>query len=79
MLEEAPVHGFVRKAGMTALANWHMEYAELRKAQFRAWMEQKGSVLNGSMPDGLNLLGVKPPYVLPFHNGRGCNIYYNEK
>ena len=24
-------------------------------------------------------MGAKPPYVLPFHEGRGCNIYYNER
>ncbi|GAB4814843.1 hypothetical protein N2152v2_001889 [Parachlorella kessleri] len=76
---EAPVHGFVHKAGMTALANWHPAYVPLRTSQFKSWLEHKGSVLQGAGPAGLNLLGVKPPYILPFHDGRGCNIYYNER
>lgn len=76
---EAPVYGYVRKAGMTALANWHPAFANLRKSQFAAWQSMKGSLIEGSSAAGMNLLGVKPPYVLPFHDGRGCNIYYNER
>lgn len=75
----SPVHGFVHKAGMTALANWHPAYAALRKASLKAWLAEKGSLLTGSSRAGLNLLGTKPPFVLHFHDGRGCNIYYNEK
>jgi hypothetical protein len=63
---------------MTALANWHPAYANLRNEQFKSWLEQKGSLLQGR-PSGVSLLGAKPPYILPFHAGRGCNIYYNER
>lgn len=71
--------GLVRKAGMAALANWHPSYAALRQEQFKSWVEVKGSLLQGASPAALNLLGVKPPYVLPFHAGRGCNVYYNDR
>jgi hypothetical protein len=77
--EEAPLAGFVTKTGMTAVANWHPAYAPLRIMQFNTWLGQKGSVLNGTSPASMSLMGTKPPFVLPSHAGLGCKVYYNER